>query len=141
MPQPAAKRFCALSCAALLALALAACGNTVSTSAFKGPQHEVAQAISDLQADATAGDEKKLCTRDLAASVVTRLGGKSACEKSLKQQVTEIDNLEVTVNSIQVAGPASATAKVKSTYSGKKGKETTISLVKEGGRWKLATVS
>ena len=140
MPQPAVKRLSALSCAAALAMALAACGSTVSTSAFKGAQHEVAQTISDLQADATAGDQKKVCGRDLAAAVLTRLGGKAGCEKSIKQQLNELDSLETTVSSIQLAGATSATAKVKSVYSGKK-RTTTVSLVKEGSRWKVAAIS
>jgi hypothetical protein len=140
MPQPALKRLSALSCAAALAWALAACGSTVSTSSFQGPKHEVAQTISDLQADATSGDQKKVCSRDLAAAVVTRLGGRSGCEKAIKQQLNEIDSLEVSVSSIQLAGGASATAKVKSVYGGKK-RVGTVSLVKEGSRWKLAALS
>jgi hypothetical protein len=140
MPQPAVKRLSALSCAAALATALAACGSTVSTSSFKGAQHEVAQTISDLQADATAGDEKKVCGRDLAAAVLTRLGGKAGCEKAIKQQLNELDNLETTVSSIQLTGAARATATVKSVYSGKK-RTATISLVKEGSRWKVAAIS
>jgi len=52
----------ALLCLPLSALALTACGNTVSTSSFKGPRREVAQTIANFQAAATAGEEKKLCT-------------------------------------------------------------------------------
>src|SRR6476660_8311198 len=117
MPQPAVKRLSALICAVALATALAACGSAVSTSSFKGAQHEVAQTISDLQADATAGDQKKVCGRDLAAAVVTRLGGKAGCERSIKQQLNELDSLETSVSSIQLAGTARATANVKSIYS------------------------
>jgi hypothetical protein len=140
MPPTAVKRLSALSCAAALAATLAACGTTVSTSGFKGAQHDVAQTISDLQADATAGDQKKVCGRDLSAAVVARLGGRAGCEKSIKQQLQELDNLELNVDSIQLSGATSATAKVKSIYSGKK-RARTVSLVKEGSRWKVAAIS
>src|SRR6266851_6732403 len=62
----AAKRTLALPSFALLALALGACGSTVSTSGFKGEPHEAVQAVSNLQSDATAADEKKVCADDLA---------------------------------------------------------------------------
>lgn len=138
---PAARALLALLCLALPTLALSACGSTVSTSGFKGEQHAVAQTIADLQSDATAGDEKKLCTSDLAASVVAKLGGKKGCEKTIKTQLTEIDSLEVSVQSIQIAGGgAGATAQVKSTYAGKK-RAGTISLVKEPKGWKIAATS
>ncbi len=136
-----AKPSLALLCLPLCAVAVAACGSTVSTAAFKGEQHAVAQTIANLQADATASEEKKICTSDLAAPVVTRLGGKKGCEKAIKNQVAEVDSLEVSVQSVQVAaGGASATAKVTSTYGGKK-RPGTISLVKEGKDWKVSTFS
>jgi len=138
--QTAARRLLALLCLALAPLAVAACGSTVSTSNFKGEQHAVAQAIADLQADATAGEEKKICKDDLAVSVVTKLGGRKRCEKTVKTQLTEIDSLEVSVQSIQIAaGGSTATAHVKSTYAGKK-RAGTVSLTKETGRWRVASV-
>jgi hypothetical protein len=140
MPAPiAARPILALLCLPLAALTLAACGTTVSTSAFRGEDHAVAQAISDLQTDATAGDEKKLCSDDLAASVVTKLGGKKGCEKTIKTQLAEIDSLEVSVQSVHTAGPATATAGVTSTYAGKK-RAGTVSLIKESKGWRISAI-
>lgn len=135
---PAAKPALALLCAAPLALLALGCGAAVSTSAFKGRQHEAAQAIADLQSDATAGDEKKICADDLAAGVVSALGGRKGCARTVKRQLEEVDNLEVSVQSIQVAG-TTATAKVKSTYAGRS-RRGSLALVEEGGRWKVAKV-
>ena len=59
------------------ALTIGACANTTSTSGFKGAEHEVAQTVANLQADVTSSEEKKICSKDLAAAVVTKLGGKS----------------------------------------------------------------
>jgi hypothetical protein len=127
-----------LLCAPLIALGLSACGTAVTTSSFHGAEHEVAQTIANLQTDATAGEQNKICSRDLAASVVARLGGSSGCQAAIKNQLSEIDSLELSVQSIKLdASGKSATAAVKSTRSGKK-TPGTLALVKEGDNWKVA---
>jgi hypothetical protein len=123
-------------CALALAVGAAACGETASTSNFKGESHNVAQTISDFQSDATAGDQQKLCQNDLAAALTARLQTAGGCQAVLKNQLHEIDALNMTIESITVSG-AGATARVKSTYSGKS-HITTLTLVKEGSRWKIS---
>ncbi len=74
----------------------------------------------------------------LSATVVARLGGAKGCEKAIKNQLAEIDNLQVSVQSVKVAaGSTDATANVGSIYEGKTrvGK---LSLVREGKHWKIA---
>jgi hypothetical protein len=137
-PSSKTRRVAALLCTAPLALGVAACGSAVSTSAFKGEEHAVAQTISNLQADATANEQGKICTKDLAAQVVARLGGTKGCEAAIKAQLTEIDSLEVSVQSIKLGpGGNTATATVTSTYGGKKARGP-VKLVKEGGKWKVS---
>jgi copper chaperone CopZ len=132
------RRAFALPCLLLSTLALTACGTTVSTAGFKGEQHEVAQTISNLQADATAAEQSKICADDLAASVVRKLGGTKGCEATIKSQLAQVDSLEVSVKSVQVATDAStATAQVKSIHEGKS-RASAVSLVKEGGKWKVS---
>lgn len=129
----------AIVATALLALTLAACGGAVSTGSFKGSSKAVAQRISDFQSDVTGGDEKKLCGRDLASAVRTRLqAAGSTCEEAFKKQLGAIDDFELSIASIAVHGK-SATARVKSTWSGKQ-RTTTMQLVEEGGAWKIASV-
>jgi hypothetical protein len=148
MPVPL-KLAAAPLCATTLALALAGCGSTsTSTSAFKGEKHEVAQAIANLQSDLTSSDQKKVCTNDLAAAVVTKLsyaagtstGPAAGCEQAVKKQLTAIDNLELAVDSVTLKGTGAqqtAQAEVRSIYEGKT-RLSTLSLVKEGGKWKLS---
>jgi copper chaperone CopZ len=132
------RRVPALLCLPLFALVLTACGSTVSTTAFKGQAHEVAQTISNLQADATAGEQNKICADDLAASVVARLDGTKGCETAIKNQLAEVDGLEVSVQSVHLSsGGTSATANVRSIHEGKS-RPSTVSLVKEDGKWKLS---
>lgn len=119
-------------------LPLAACGVTTSTAGFKGTEHDVAQTIANLQSDVTASEQKKVCDNDLAAAVVSRLGGAAGCQAAVKERLSEIDDTELTVESVKVSGNT-ATASVKSVYSGKK-KLRTVALVKEGGKWKISAV-
>ena len=132
------RRVFALTLLAVCPTALAACGTTTSTAGFKGTEHDVAQTIANLQSDITAGEEKKVCENDLAAAVVTRLGGQKRCESTVKDQLAEIDNTELDVSSVKVSGE-SASASVKSTYAGKK-RLRTVSLAKQGGKWKIASI-
>ncbi len=129
----------ALAATALCALGLAACGATVSTEGYKGEAKAVAQRVSDFQGDATASDEQKVCENDLAAVVKARLrAAGSDCEAALKHQLTQIDTLELTIKSIAVKGNT-ASARVKSTWSGKS-RESTLALVKEGKSWRIAAL-
>jgi hypothetical protein len=134
----------ALLGATLLVFGLAACGSTVATSSFKGEQHEVAQTISNLQSDTRAGDQQKVCENDLAGPVLTRLSTTpGGCKQAIKGQLAEIDNFDVTVESVQITGSGSkrtATARVKSVYNGKS-RLRTVSLVFEGGKWKILSVA
>ena len=131
----------ALLCAPLLATGVAACGaNTVSTSSFKGEQQKVAQTVAHLQSHATALEAKKICKEDLAAANVARLNTASGgCKQAIESQLKQIDSFETTVQSVQING-ATATARVKSVNGGKKGVQT-VTLVKEGGKWKVSSVS
>jgi hypothetical protein len=135
------RRMPALVCLPLSAVVLAACGSTTTTAPFKGEKHEVAQTIANLQTHATAAEQKKICAEDLAAAVVTRLGGSKHCEAAIKNQLAEVDNLETSVKSVDVTAVGkAATARVNSIDEGKTAAGT-VSLVKEGGKWKISGVS
>ncbi|HTU79841.1 MAG TPA: hypothetical protein VMF09_13895 [Solirubrobacteraceae bacterium] len=134
-------RLSASLCLALCALTLAACGassSSTSTSGFSGTKREVARTIANFQSHATSSEEKKICSEDLAASVVSRLGGTSGCEAAIKHQLSQIDNLEVGIESVDLADSGkSATAHVRSIREGKT-KPSTLSLVKEAGKWRIS---
>jgi hypothetical protein len=135
------KRASAICYGPLLAVALAACGSSTTTNAFKGEEHEVAQAISNLQANASAGNEQKLCAEDLAGSVVGALDrAPGGCSQAIKNQLAEIDSFEVSIEAVHLApngAHPTATASVKSIEAGKT-RASTVTLVKESGRWKVS---
>ena len=124
--------------AALCALAVAGCASTVSTSGYSGPDKEVAQEVATLQSAAQSSDQKKICSEVFSSSVVSRLGGQQGCEKAVKTQLAEIDNLEATVHSVKLTG-STATATVVAIIEGKK-HLSTITLVKESGGWRVSGV-
>ncbi|HLH15135.1 MAG TPA: hypothetical protein VKV16_10130 [Solirubrobacteraceae bacterium] len=127
-------------CLALSALALSACGatSTTSTSGFSGVKEEVARRIADFQSDANGAEQKKVCGDDLSARLVARLGGRGRCEAAIKKQLQQIDNPELTIESVRIgAGERTATASVKSIHEGKS-RASSLSLVKEGGGWRIA---
>lgn len=133
------RRAVAVVLAGALALGLAACGTGVSTSNFKGPEKPVAETISNLQADATANDPGKVCSRDFAQSVVRSLGGAKGCEEAVKTQIRSVDSLELKIQSISVAsGGLTAAAVTKSVLKGKS-KPYAMSLRKESAGWRITT--
>lgn len=136
------RKLLALLCAALLAVGLAACGtSTTSTSSFHGEQQQVAKAVARLQSHASALEAKKICGEDLAAARVAQLEHSAGgCKKALESQLKQIDNFEVTVESVTIlrAGKT-ATARVKGTYAGKQAIQT-MSFVREGGIWRASGV-
>ncbi len=124
----------------LLASTLAGCGTTATTatSSFSGTERVVAQAIANLQSAASSAEPSKICADDLSAHLVSRLGGQHGCESAIKHQLNQVDDLEVTVESVQLGrGKKTARAVVKSIYEGKN-RSSTLSLVKESGGWKVA---
>jgi hypothetical protein len=132
----------ALLCATLLATGVAACGATtsVSTSAFKGEQQKVARTVAHLQSHATALEAKKICAEDLAAARVAALNAAPGrCRRAIESQLKQIDSFETTVQSVQIDG-ATATARVKGVNGGKKTLQT-VTLVREGGKWRISGIS
>jgi hypothetical protein len=136
------KRVLVVPCIALIALGLSACAKTVSTSGLSGEAKTAAETIKALQSDVTAGDQKKVCQNDLAQTLVTKLNAASGgCQQALKDQLAEIDSLELNIDTVQVTSAGhTANAAVTSVYSGKK-RKSTISLVKESGKWKISALS
>lgn len=135
----AIKRLAVIVLAALAPVALAACGEVVATSSFKGESKAVAQTISNFQNDISTANKGNICQKDLASTLRARLNSASGgCQEVIKNQLGQIDTFSLSIESIAVKG-SSAQAQVKSTYSGKT-KVSTLTLVKEGGKWKISGV-
>jgi putative lumazine-binding protein len=127
-----------------LALLLAAagvatgCGATSSKSAsdFSGVKKDVATTIDDLSSDARNSDENAICTNLLASSLIQQLqSGGQKCNTVISHALDDADTVNMDVKSVTVTG-TKATAVVDSK---EKAANDTFQLVKEGGRWKIAS--
>ncbi|MDX6658164.1 MAG: hypothetical protein QOH62_2957 [Solirubrobacteraceae bacterium] len=129
-----------------LALVLAAaglatgCGTAGSNSSknFPGSKQAVAQSVEDLESAARKSDETTICNDLLATPLIAtiRSSGQS-CTTAISHALDDADTFDLTVKSVTVAGN-SATAVVESKR--KKPAQDTFKLVKEGGRWKIASL-
>ena len=120
---------------------LAGCGTTaVSTSGLSGAQKDVATTISDFQNDALDNQASKICSNDLAPSVVKALeAGGQTCTSVISEQLKVVNNFDLTIvpGTIKVVGPV-ATAQVQDTQNGKSKHVDTLRLMKSGSTWKIA---
>src|SRR5947209_2241332 len=108
-----------LTLAALLATAatVAGCGASSakdSASSFKGPQHDVVQAVENLQSDGQKKDAKAICKNLLTAELVQKIRAASgACDKALGDALDDTDVFELQVQRVLING-ANAQAQVQS---------------------------
>ena len=123
----------------LLALGLAACGTTTSTSSFKGEEHAVAQAIANLQSNATSLEHKKVCHEDLAAPGRDPPEPRAGRLRKGARKPAETDRQLRSDGRSGERSDGSATAHVKSIREGKNHIET-LTLVKQGGKWRISGV-
>jgi hypothetical protein len=124
---------------AVLAGGCASSGSKDSTADFRGEQRLVAATVEDLESAAADGDEGKLCRELLARSVVDRLGrGGRTCGQTVKDALKDADSSDLTVRSVRVDGTRASVA-VKE-ERGRADRVSTVRLVKEGGRWRIATL-
>lgn len=130
---------CLASLAPAAALAVAGCGET-SASKFTGESHAVAQEIANFQSHASADDHQTICQKDLSQALRRKLeAGPGGCSKALEEQLKDVEVFTLTIESVSVHG-ASASAVVKSTYSGKLALST-LTLLKEGSGWRISGLS
>jgi hypothetical protein len=134
-------RLLALTCAAALSALGAGCGPATSTSTFHGEEHAVAQTVSEFQSNANSRNQAHICTHIITAELRRRLATPHrSCAKALEEQLAQVDNFNISIEpgGISVRGQR-ATARVKSTWSGKEA-PSTLELVKEAGRWRIAAL-
>jgi hypothetical protein len=110
-----------------------------STSKFQGDARLAAQAVEDLESAAKDDDDEKICTDLLARSLAGRLARSGhTCAATVDEAISDADSLGMTVEQVTVDGDK-ATARVR-LDTGKTDRRTTIQLVRENRRWKIASL-
>jgi putative lumazine-binding protein len=129
--------------ALLAVLAVAGCApqsSSTNDSAgdFRGAQRQAAQAIEDLESAASDGDQAKICRDLLSRALAGRLASSGrSCPATVDEALKDTDSFDITVESVRVNGER-ATARVK-LETGDDDRRATISLVREGNRWRIAS--
>jgi hypothetical protein len=134
-------RVATVAVAVTLAALVAGCGRSEpdSSGMFKGEEKLVANAIEDLQTAGEKRDGARICNELLARSVVRaiRQAGAKTCAQRVEDSLDDADVFELTVKTVTVKGSA-ATATVTSDDGNEKDRIDTMTLAKEGKRWKIA---
>jgi hypothetical protein len=121
----------------LLAGGCASSGSVDSSKDFRGQQRLVAATVEDLESAASDGDEGKICRELLARSLSARLARSGrGCAQTVKDAVKDADSSDLAVRSVRIDGTR-ATAAVEEDL-GDADRMSTVGLVKEGGRWRIA---
>ena len=134
---------------AICALAVAGCaqgGNNAKDSSanYKGAEKLVAGTVEDLQAYGEKGEGQKICQQLLTARLSQKIGGEGGpkgCTGAVNGAMEQTDksDLEVTDVTIDPKDPEKAKAVVKAKTGDKSSQTSTMELVKESGRWKIAS--
>jgi hypothetical protein len=125
-----------------LLLALAGCGQAVSSSAedFQGDDRAVAEVVEELQDAGTSGDADRICADILATELVDRLrSAGSTCAEEMENAIDDADDFELQVEDVEVTGDT-ATATVGRGPDGDAG-TATFEFTRENGQWRAIGLS
>jgi hypothetical protein len=119
----------------LAACALAGCGDS-------GPSDEeqIRSALAEFQRATAGKDYRALCDRILAprlVETVKQIG--LPCEVALEKGFQDVRDPRLSVGAITVNGDG-ATAQVRSSAAGQAPSEDTVELVRDGDRWRIASL-
>lgn len=136
-------RVATVAVALSVAVTASGCGRSEpdSSGRFKGEERLVANTIEDLQTAGKRGDATRICNELLAAEVVEEVekAGDEKCPARVKDSLEDADAFELTVKSVTVKG-RTATATVASDDGNEKDRLDTMTLAKEGQRWKISAL-
>ena len=124
---------------AAIAAVLAGCGDGDSEPRpIEGPAKEAADVIERLERATAAQDFATIC-RDLFTTAVRERAGGERCEEVLTERARRVRRPRIQIDRIEVTGKQ-ALVKVTTTASGQARVADTIRLVRQGGRYRIASL-
>jgi hypothetical protein len=125
--------------AALLALVLAVAGSTAGCG--KSDQDKVRDTLARFESAARDRDFKELCDDLLARELVDRLRAVGLpCPTALSRGLGSVLQPSIDVQKVKVSGDT-ALAQITTTAVGQPASHDTIRLVKQDGKWRIASLS
>ena len=129
-PVPASLRMVAI----VALLTLAACGK-------QSPTQAVRSSVEQFGKDVAKQDYTDLCKRVLADNLITALEASGVpCELALKTGLSSVKGPKIAIRTIAINGDR-ALVGVHSTASNQPPSDDTLSLVKQHGGWKIASLA
>jgi hypothetical protein len=127
--------------ATVVLLAALALGSTACGGRKRSDRDEVAAAVQTFGAATAAKDYTRLCGQILASELVTRIQQAGlTCRDALRTGLQAVRDPQLTVSAIAVDGDR-ATAQVRTTAAGQPPSVDRLRLVREGGRWRIASLA
>jgi hypothetical protein len=130
----------AVTAAALAGVAAVGCGGSGDRKAkpIRGPAKEAASVVQRLQRATAERDYKTIC-RDLFSRRVRDQAGGKDCPRFVKRQAGDVRNPRIEIKDITVRR-SGASVRVETRASGQARAPETIELVREGGRFRIASL-
>jgi hypothetical protein len=121
---------------AVLAVALAGCGQSSSATNFAGAEQGVAEQVEELEAASESRDGDRACSEILSSALRTamRADGRS-CAQEVEEAMQDADDSALDVREVTVTGDR-ATAVVTARIDGAD-RRRTLELVREGNAWRI----
>jgi ketosteroid isomerase-like protein len=120
-----------------LALALAGCGGDDGPA----PEDEVRGAMAGFARATAERDVQALCDRVLSRGLVARVEQAGLpCEQAMRIGLQEVRRPTLEVLDVRVEGDR-ARARVRTGAQGQAASEDTVQLVREDGRWRVASLA
>ena len=122
-----------------LAVALAACGEGRQPRPASRPIEEAAGTVRAFERAAARRDFRAVCDRLLAAQARRRLGG-DRCTRRQRRRATGLRSPRLELLHVALRGRDAATVRVRAAAAGEPAKGDTIELVRERGRFRIASL-
>jgi hypothetical protein len=124
----------------VLVLVLSGCGGNGKPKPISGPAKEAASVVQALEKATARRDFRAICDRLLTASERRQAGG-SDCPRLMAQRAQGLQHPRIRIRGIEIArGNAAALVSVQTTAVGQAPAGDVIRLVREGGRFRIASL-
>ncbi|HEX8854544.1 MAG TPA: hypothetical protein VF752_03015 [Thermoleophilaceae bacterium] len=129
----------AVAVAALGAFVLAGCGGKDQGPNARKPAQEAGAVVNTFERDLLAGDHQHICNEIFSSQVREQAGGRG-CAGFLRRTAGPVKRSRIEVKAVALMGDT-AKVRVETSASGQARVAETIELVRQGGRFRIASLS
>lgn len=127
--------------AVVCALAVAGCGADTEDGGAPDADTQVRAVVARFGVATRTRDYQQICDELLSGALVTKIETIGLpCESALQRGLGEVKDPTLTINDVSIAG-ARALVSVHTTAAGQAASDDALQLVKESGRWKIASLA